>query len=40
MARPFVNRITEHLGPSTLWTFQGSKQERLFSFTRLIAHAD
>jgi len=33
--RQFVNRITEHLGPSTIWYFRGSKQERLLMFTRL-----
>ena len=32
--REFVNRITEHVGPSTVWILQGSQQERLFSFRR------
>jgi hypothetical protein len=36
--RQFVNRITGNLGPSTIWVFQGSKQERLFSFSRIHVH--
>jgi hypothetical protein len=36
--RQFVNRITENVGPSTIWVFQGSKQERLFSIIRIHHH--
>lgn len=35
--REFANAIAAHLGRSTLWIFQGSKQERLFTFIRLSA---
>jgi hypothetical protein len=38
--REFVNRITEHLGPSTAWVLQGSQQERLFSFLRGVLNDD
>jgi hypothetical protein len=30
--RQFINRITEHVGPKSSWTYQGSKQERFFAF--------
>jgi hypothetical protein len=32
--RQFVNRVTEHLGHQSVWIFQGSGNERLFTFQR------
>jgi hypothetical protein len=32
--RQFVNELAIHMGPSTIWSFQGSTEERLFSFAR------
>ena len=32
--RQFVNELAIHMGPSTMWSFQGSMEERLFSFAR------
>jgi hypothetical protein len=32
--RQFINRVAEHLGPSSSWIFQGSKDERMFTFQK------
>lgn len=32
--REFINRVAEHLGPSSSWIFQGSKDERMFTFQK------
>lgn len=33
-ARQFINRLAEHLGPHTVWVWQGGKDERLFTFAK------
>jgi hypothetical protein len=30
--RQFINRLAEHLGPRSVWIWQGSKNERMFTF--------
>jgi hypothetical protein len=32
--RQFMNRIAEHIGPRTVWSWQGGKDARVFSFGR------
>jgi hypothetical protein len=36
--RQFVNQLAIHLRGATIWCFQGSTEERLFSFARLRLH--
>lgn len=33
-ARQFMNRIAEHIGPRTIWRWQGGKDARVFGFAR------
>ena len=32
--RQFVNRIAEHMGPQTIWVWEGGQQERMFTFLK------
>jgi hypothetical protein len=32
--RQLINRIAEHIGPQSLWIWQGGKDERMFTFER------
>jgi hypothetical protein len=32
--RQFVNRIAEHMGPRTAWTWAGGNEERMFTFLK------
>ena len=32
--RQFINRVAEHLGPRSVWIFQGSNDQRFFTFHR------
>jgi hypothetical protein len=30
--RQFINRIAEHMGPQTVWVWEGGEGERMFTF--------
>ena len=32
--RRMINRLAEHLGPQSLWIWQGSRSERMFTFLK------
>jgi hypothetical protein len=38
--RQLMNRITEHIGPRAMWSWQGGKDGRLFTFLRGGFHTD